>query len=414
VSRVSVCQQGCVEHVSRVSPNAASASTCKGTRAWEGANAACFHTGVCLALEPCYLRPRHCPHGQSPTRPSQRARPQPPYIHASVIPPPFSLPLPPPPLAALVLRPLLKGAARLLDGARRCTGHLAFLHHLHAHLPSLLQLSAVSNKRPKTASASSHAASSPSSSAIPASRDVQQGRAQGCKGGRKEPFSFHGLVEAALVGRMPNKGGGEGGERGEGGTGEGVVEAWGLTRDEAARSVSARMASGILNHHDSLTGTCQVPPPPHPKPRGQDRQHASVRATDFPKCARAVRGEADRMQPYWPRGCSHARNSHRKAHNEQRKNRKRASAWVALGLTATAPATAPSLTATAPTPVGLQLLSHCNLTSDDDALTTPVPLQQELKCAPHNSSLTATPRCNCLTPTPRTGDGGPGAAPGFQ
>jgi len=80
--------------VSRVSPNAASASTCKGTRAWEGANAACFHTGVCLALEPCYLRPRRCPHGQSPTRPSQRARPQPPYIHACVIPlvPPLSSP----------------------------------------------------------------------------------------------------------------------------------------------------------------------------------------------------------------------------------------------------------------------------------------------------------------------------------
>ena len=271
---------------------------------------------------------------------------------------------PPPPLAALVLRPLLKGAARLLDGARRCTGHLAFLHHLHAHLPSLLQPSAVGNKRTKTAS--SNAASSPSSSAIPASRDAQQGRAQWCKGGRNESFSFHCLVEAALVGKMPNKGGGEGGERGEGGTGEGVVEAWGLTRDEAARSVSARMASGILNHHDSLTGTCQVPPPPHPKPRGQDRQHASVRATDFPKCARAVRGEADRMQPYWPRGCSHARNSHRKAHNEQRKNRKRASAWVALGLTATdCNSTDSSRTAT---PVPLQL----------DNLTTPVPLQLDI------------------------------------
>ena len=52
--------------------------------------------------------------------------------------------------------------------------------------------------------------------------------------------------------------GGEGGEGGGGGEDDkGGIDAWGLTREAWVRSLQARMTSGVLNHHDSITGTCQ-------------------------------------------------------------------------------------------------------------------------------------------------------------
>lgn len=209
------------------------------------------------------------------------------------------------------------------------------------------------------------------------------------------------------------------------------MEAWGLTRDEAARGVSARMASGILNHHDSLTGTCQVLPPPHPKPhtpnpvdRTGNTRACAQQARSFPQCARAVRGEAACIEepcslhrgsmeasqagsmeasltPHSttrnskPRVCLRRNGSHSNRTHfclmRARLLRQRALALCSLAATHGEHRSA--------------LQSHSN--------SCGTPTCQHLTL--DNHSLTPTPvSSNSTTATPRTGLGVPGAAAGFQ